>query len=103
MTVTFDEASGRWRVVTRDGAVIEDGFASNAAPWRWLDQHDEDEIADDATRVRIGNGDVYDRLTKTRPDALATGSVARGCAVSRRQVIANSGSESTSTPIAIAG
>jgi hypothetical protein len=54
MTVTFDEISGRWRDVTRDGAVIVDGFTSNAAAWRWLDQHDEDEIADDATRVRIG-------------------------------------------------
>jgi hypothetical protein len=55
MTVTFDEASGHWRVVTRDGSVIEDGFTSNTAAWRSLDQHCEDEIADDATRVRIGN------------------------------------------------
>jgi hypothetical protein len=61
MTVTFDEASGRWRVVTRDGAVIEDGFTSNTAAWRWLDQHCEDEIADDATRcgsaMRSGSGE----------------------------------------------
>jgi hypothetical protein len=46
MTAQFDEASGRWRVVGHDGSVYEDGFATNAAAWRWVDDHSEDDQRD---------------------------------------------------------
>ena len=40
MIVQFDEVSATWRVVADDGAIIMDGFATDAAAWRWADQHD---------------------------------------------------------------
>ena len=55
MTVRFDEVSARWRVINRDGGVIEDGFLSMSAAWRWVDDHSEDDRADAVTHDRISN------------------------------------------------
>jgi hypothetical protein len=55
VTVQFDEASKRWRVVNADGAIIKDGFATDAAAWAWADDRSEDDRADAATHDRISN------------------------------------------------
>jgi hypothetical protein len=55
MTVQFDEASARWRVINRDGSVIEDGFPTSVAAWKWVDDHSEDDRSDAVTHNRISN------------------------------------------------
>lgn len=54
MTVRFDELTLTWRIVTDDGSVIADGFATEAA-WQWHDSRSEDDLADAVTHDRIAN------------------------------------------------
>jgi hypothetical protein len=55
MIVQFDEVSALWRVINRDGSVIEDSFPSSAGAWKWVDDHSEDDQADAVTHDRISN------------------------------------------------
>jgi hypothetical protein len=54
MIVQLDETSARWRVINADGSVIEDGFVSMSAAWRWVDDHSDDR-SDAVTHDRISN------------------------------------------------
>lgn len=55
MTVERDAASGRWRVIADDGSVLEDGFSTHAAAWRWADDRTGDGLRDAASHDRIAN------------------------------------------------
>ena len=52
MTVLFDTSTGCWRVVADDGAVVMDGFESNASAWRWIDARSDQWMSAVADRVR---------------------------------------------------
>ena len=54
MSVERDYA-GRWRVVADDGSVLEDGFSTHAAAWRWIDDRTGDGVRDAGTRDRVRN------------------------------------------------
>ena len=41
LSVRFDEATGRWRVVDGNGSIIKDGFATDAPGWKWADAHSD--------------------------------------------------------------
>ena len=51
MSVLRDAASGRWQVVGDDGSVLEDGFSTHAAAWRWIDDRSGDGVRDAATHA----------------------------------------------------
>ena len=53
MIVQFDEVSATRRVVADDGTIIMDGFATDAAAWRWADAHSEADQRDAVTQDRI--------------------------------------------------
>ena len=53
IAVRFDAASATWRVVHRNGTILADGFTTNAAAWRWVD--DRCDQAFEATHDRIAN------------------------------------------------
>jgi hypothetical protein len=51
MTVRFDEVTATWFVVD-GGAVLADGFATNAQAWRWVDDRCDQVFEETHDRIR---------------------------------------------------
>jgi hypothetical protein len=52
ISAQHDGATGCWRVIDRDGRVLAENL-TNAAAWKWVEQHSEHDVHDEKTE-RIG-------------------------------------------------